>query len=404
MQLRLQIESADDVPAASTAAITMAVRCGFGESATERLGAACEGAARALLKQGSGGVLLLRPLQEEVVGAAAPQIELIAIASNPDAAVDAADGDAADTGPMTPRGSGSSGLAALGKYASAIDIYKARGQGDVMRMAVSPHDVPREIALPEMAVGAVCVAGAGDATPTGYWRIGGLRSHWRLVLAVGCSRDGLHGGESARRLAATQGLTAQSLSLERLRASLDPEDSTSLAVLSIDSDAEQMRLAVFGEIQVRMAARVAAGVRDDVLLPTEPDMPTEPTEPDEPPLTTVGRPTMRALKSTQSPWPPRAMVVLHGAHVDTNWHLNAYAGLHGHHPALIAAVLYRDFAKQGKPVTIVVCRRSAECRTVRAAPEPAEAATTIPPKAETAAPTAAAAHGRRGRRAEGTAA
>jgi hypothetical protein len=55
------------------------------------------------------------------------------------------------------------------------------------------------------------------------------------------------------------------------------------------------------------------------------------------------------------PWPDQnAMVVMHSDGLGTRWDLAAYPGLSQRHPAVVAAVLYRDFTRGRDDVTVVV--------------------------------------------------
>jgi hypothetical protein len=56
------------------------------------------------------------------------------------------------------------------------------------------------------------------------------------------------------------------------------------------------------------------------------------------------------------PYPPDALVVLHSDGLTSRWDLARYPGLAMRHPALVAAVLYRDFSRGSDDVTVFVAR------------------------------------------------
>jgi hypothetical protein len=70
---------------------------------------------------------------------------------------------------------------------------------------------------------------------------------------------------------------------------------------------------------------------------------------------TVGH-TLRKLQEFAFPWPRDALLVLHSDGLGTHWDFNAYPGLTSRHPALIAAVLYRDYDRGRDDVSVVVIR------------------------------------------------
>jgi hypothetical protein len=66
--------------------------------------------------------------------------------------------------------------------------------------------------------------------------------------------------------------------------------------------------------------------------------------------------TMRRLQEFAFPWPRGALLVMHSDGLGTHWDLTAYPGLISKHPALIAAVLYRDYDRGRDDTTVVVIR------------------------------------------------
>jgi len=54
------------------------------------------------------------------------------------------------------------------------------------------------------------------------------------------------------------------------------------------------------------------------------------------------------------PWSRKDALVIHSDGLKSRWDLSAYTGLIRHHPVLVAAVLYRDFARRTDDVVIVV--------------------------------------------------
>jgi hypothetical protein len=67
----------------------------------------------------------------------------------------------------------------------------------------------------------------------------------------------------------------------------------------------------------------------------------------------------RTFREYSYPWESDAMFVMHSDGLGTHWSLDDYRGLQQHHPAVVAAVLYRDFSRQRDDVTVVVGREAA---------------------------------------------
>jgi hypothetical protein len=70
---------------------------------------------------------------------------------------------------------------------------------------------------------------------------------------------------------------------------------------------------------------------------------------------TVGH-SVAKFQQFSYPWERDSMLIMHSDGVATRWNLEQYSGLASRHPALIAAVLYRDFTRGRDDATILVTR------------------------------------------------
>ncbi len=68
---------------------------------------------------------------------------------------------------------------------------------------------------------------------------------------------------------------------------------------------------------------------------------------------------VRTFRQYQYPWPAGALLVMHSDGLVSHWSLDAYPGLRLRHPALVAAVLYRDYQRGRDDVTVVVGKAAA---------------------------------------------
>jgi anti-sigma regulatory factor (Ser/Thr protein kinase) len=74
---------------------------------------------------------------------------------------------------------------------------------------------------------------------------------------------------------------------------------------------------------------------------------------------TVGH-SVGKFQSFSYPWESNSMLIMHSDGLATKWALDQYPGLAQRHPALIAAVLFRDFSRKRDDATIVVSRIQSE--------------------------------------------
>ncbi len=70
---------------------------------------------------------------------------------------------------------------------------------------------------------------------------------------------------------------------------------------------------------------------------------------------TVGHSVPKVLPFSY-PWDEKSTLIMHSDGLATRWTVEQYPGLAARHPALIAAVLYRDFCRQRDDSTILVSR------------------------------------------------
>jgi serine phosphatase RsbU (regulator of sigma subunit) len=73
----------------------------------------------------------------------------------------------------------------------------------------------------------------------------------------------------------------------------------------------------------------------------------------------VGHNTRRVREFTY-PWPVDALVLLYSDGIATHWSLDAYPGLAGRDPSIIAGIIYRDWNRGRDDATVVVVRERPE--------------------------------------------
>ena len=68
---------------------------------------------------------------------------------------------------------------------------------------------------------------------------------------------------------------------------------------------------------------------------------------------------VHAFREYQYPWRSDGLLVMHSDGVSGRWRLDEYPGLCQRDPSLIAAILYRDFARSRDDATVVVAKEAA---------------------------------------------
>ncbi|HEY2389154.1 MAG TPA: SpoIIE family protein phosphatase, partial [Candidatus Binatia bacterium] len=124
--------------------------------------------------------------------------------------------------------------------------------------------------------------------------------------------------------------------LARVHEALRPTRGAAVAIAEIDRRRQQVRFAGIGNI---MGTIVADGTTRSVVSHHG----------------TAGH-DVRRIQEFSYPWPAGATLVLHSDGLQSRWTLERYPGLAAHHPALTAAILYRDFRRERDDTSVVVLR------------------------------------------------
>lgn len=327
-QATFHVGESSEIAAARRAGNTLARQLGFDETRAGQLAIVITEAATNIVKHAGEGEILLRALH---AGDRAG-VEVIALDRGPgmaNVALRMEDGNST-------AGTYGVGLGAIGRMAPEFDIYSVEGQGTVLFMTVwsGTAGVP----LPDWEVGAVCLPIPSEEVCGDAWDVGA--SNWGITVGMA---DGLgHGphaavaSEAAVALIADRPAVRVSELMQLAHAALHGTRGAAVAIAAIDCDAGELTFAGIGNIA---GCIVDGAVRRHLMSHNG----------------IVGS-NLRKVQTFSHPWAPGCMLVLHSDGLGTRWDLDAYPGLAFRHPALIAAVLYRDFARQRDDASVLVIR------------------------------------------------
>ena len=328
-QATFHIGELSEIAAARRAGNDLARRLGFDQTRSGQLAIVITEAATNIVKHAVEGELLLRSL--ELDGRFG--VEVIAVDRGPgmgNVALRMEDGNSTT-------GTYGVGFGAIRRMAHQFDIYSAEGQGTVLMMVVWSDAVSSKGG--QWQVGAVCLPLAGEDLCGDGWEIGAFADGITI-----CAADGLgHGPDAALAsdravaLAAVHPGLAASALMALAHAQLRGTRGAAMAIAVIDDTREQLTFAGVGNIS---GCIFADDTRRHLMSHNG----------------IVGS-NLRKVQEIAHPFPGGAMVILHSDGIATRWDLDAYPGLVFRHPALIAAVLYRDFARQRDDVMVLVVRQ-----------------------------------------------
>jgi anti-sigma regulatory factor (Ser/Thr protein kinase) len=322
------IDEPSQVGNARRSALELATSLRFDDEQAGKAGLAVTECASNILKHAGRGRLLMHALQRGDIDG----IEIIALDKGPGIAnVSASLRDGHST-----RGTLGGGLGALSRMSEEFEIFTQPGKGTAVRLELWARSVSKR---PEpIEVGGLCIPMHGEPVCGDGWAVERWRDQATLLLADGLGH-GISAHEAAR--AATSTLRAHPREapqaiVEACHSELARTRGAAVAVAQLVSSAERGSFAGVGNIVARVEA---SGVNRQLVSYNG----------------TVGH-TLRKLQEFAFPWPTNALLVIHSDGLGTHWDFTAYPGLTTRHPALIAAVLYRDYDRGRDDVSVVVVR------------------------------------------------
>jgi anti-sigma regulatory factor (Ser/Thr protein kinase) len=325
--LVVRLEDESGVGEARRASRRLAGHAGLPEATAERVAIVVTEAAGNAVRHGRGGFVAMRLVEGPPAG-----VEILAV----DRGEGIRDVGAAMRDGHSSAGTAGHGLGAIRRLSSTFELWSAAGRGTVLFAAVRDA-VPQP---PVVEAGALCVAHPGEPVSGDAWVV--TTGAGRTVLAVA---DGLGHGVLAQE-AAHAGIEvvrhhaalAPAEIVTRAHDALRATRGAALAVLDVAGDGA-VRFAGIGNISAALVAH--DGVRRLVSMPG-----------------TLGH-QIRKVQEFTYVWPEGALLVMHSDGLATHWDLGAYPGLASRAPALVAAVLLRDFDRGRDDVTVLAARRRA---------------------------------------------
>jgi anti-sigma regulatory factor (Ser/Thr protein kinase) len=384
MHASFEIADASSVAFARRGAIDAAQKCALNETDSGRLALIVTEATTNILKHAQHGELLVRelPPQGAASGAhsASGGVEVLALDRGPGIAdVRRAFDDGRSTA-----GTPGTGLGAIRRLSDEMSIYSQPGLGTIVRAIVRAGGAARtgaglaeartpsgsaSRAVSGMDIGGLCVPYPGEKVCGDAWGIEPDQHGLTVTVA-----DGLGHGPDAH-VASAGAIAAVHRRAGRPPAALmqyahDALRSTrgaAVAIARIDLARSVLSFSGTGNISAAVsgASRPALisgqfGHRPSGAASAQGDRTSErDSGRNSWQLTSrngiVGH-TMRDAQEFEVPWTRDAMLILHSDGIGTRWDLSAYPGLQLQPSVMIAAVLYRDFARGRDDATVVVIK------------------------------------------------
>jgi anti-sigma regulatory factor (Ser/Thr protein kinase) len=331
VSIRLAIDDESQIGAARRSAAALGRTLKMSDEATGRLTIVVTEAATNILRHAQRGIIVLRGLLSDPVCG----VEMLALDKGPGIP----DFRRAMRDGYSTIGTAGQGLGGMQRLADVFEIYSRHEAGTAVLARIGDGSRPANRKPPSSfasRVGAVCVPFRGETACGDAWHIA-VSPHRVSLLIV----DGLGHGPQADAVAAialrgaarlTSGLPEAALA--GFDASMRGTRGAALSIAVIDEKARTARFSGVGNVD----GRILSNGTTQHLVPQS---------------GIVGH-TMPTVRAQDATWPAGARLIMHSDGVSARWRLDAYPGLAAAHPALIAGVLYRDFARDRDDATVVV--------------------------------------------------
>jgi anti-sigma regulatory factor (Ser/Thr protein kinase) len=319
--------------AARAEARNAAERCGMDETDAHRVGLVATELATNLVKHASGGGELLIRFRDRP----AAEVELIAL----DRGVGIRDIAAALSDGHSSAGSPGTGLGAVRRLSEDFDISSTPGQGTAVLARMRGKRSPRaQSGAFDIAV--ISQAKPGELICGDAWFVRQYQKSAALLVADGLGH-GVFASEASE--AAVQAYAREpvggetSRALESIHHAIRHTRGAAAAIADVSKERRTVRFSGIGNI-------VGAVCLEDTFRQTVSNNGT------------LGHQAQH-FREYSYPWASDGVLILHSDGLSGRWTLDRYPGLRQRDPALIAAILYRDYSRSRDDATVLVAREAA---------------------------------------------
>jgi anti-sigma regulatory factor (Ser/Thr protein kinase) len=323
--LQFPIKSSAHLVEPRRVAVDYARDLGFDDTAAGRVAlVATELATNIALHAGDGEMLV------GVTGGSTPAIELVAIDHGPGI------GDvrrAMEDGYST-AGTLGHGLGSVARQADQFEIFSQSPGGTVAVARVWRAAKPPE---PMFSVAGVSVAHVGEPVCGDAWHASWRQTQGELLVADGLGH-GIAASEAAMqavRVFRSSRTSSAPMLVEELHQGLRATRGAAVGVAAVDLDTQVVKFAGLGNV----GASIVTPERKRTNLVSQNG--------------TAGH-VARRVNEFSYPFRPGSILVMFTDGLISHWDPAAYPALWSYDPAIIAAVLYRDFSRRRDDVTVVV--------------------------------------------------
>ena len=326
----VRVHDGSEVAMARRAAAACAASLRLSETATARAALIATELATNLIKHADGGTLLF--------GTNGNMVAIASLDKGPGlTALAAAMSDGYSTS-----GSSGTGLGAVHRAAASFDVYALPERGTAILATVEdpPSRAPLLQAPSRVVIGGVCIPKSGENANGDAWVAQASRDQATLAVADGLGHGPVAATASSAAIRSVAERFEQPLEhiLQDAHGALRPTRGAAVGVTRLYLSSGRADFIGVGNI----AGTIVSDESTRKMVS----------------LSGIVGHEMRKVQSFSYPWLASSVLILQSDGVSANWNAANYPGLMQHQPALIAAVLYRDFCRGTDDATVVVAKAS----------------------------------------------
>ncbi len=235
-------------------------------------------------------------------------------------------------------GTAGEGLGAMSRLAGSLQIYSVPGGGTALFARVFRKGSKPENDLSQYGMGAISVPYPGESVCGDAWSFSQSEARTVYIVADGLGHGPLAGEASQEAIRIFQSISEQSPEriLMEIHSGLTRTRGAAVAIAEILHSENVVNYSGAGNISASIHA--AGKTRNMVSMNG-----------------TVGH-SVAKFHSLTYPWDKDSLLIMHSDGITARSGLEQYPGLASRHPALMAAILYRDFRRGSDDVTVLVSR------------------------------------------------
>jgi hypothetical protein len=239
-------------------------------------------------------------------------------------------------------GTPGNGLGAIRRLSDKFEMFSQMSTGTVLLSRIFSSATTMRVDPPKLQVGYVCLPVKGETVSgdTVAFRSCGCGGAFMIADGLGHGISANEASNEAGRIFVEEKSSTPAQMLDSMNHGLRSTRGAAVAVASIDCEAKIVRYSGIGNI----ASAIFQGELSRSLISHN---------------GIVGHQSPRVQEFSYE-WPASGLMVMNSDGLVTNWRLNQYAGLTQKDPALVAAVLYRDFSRGRDDVAVLVVKEAGD--------------------------------------------